>query len=84
MKPVAELSPRETGLRCGQVLDEIETVLVGGRKPVELVLLAILSGGHTLIEGLPGVGKTLLARCLRGGARVGLHPDPVHARPAAR
>ncbi len=64
MKTVAELSPRETGLRCGQVLDEIETVLVGGREPAELVLLAILSGGHTLIEDLPGVGKTLLARCL--------------------
>ena len=44
------------------VLDEIERVVVGKRPVLELVLLALLSDGHVLIEDLPGLAKTLMAR----------------------
>jgi len=51
-----------TAQRCDQVLTEIERVIVGKRTAVAHVLLGILASGHILIEDLPGLGKTLLAR----------------------
>jgi MoxR-like ATPase len=46
------------------VLDHMETVVVGKRPVLELVLAAMLADGHVLIEDVPGVAKTLLARTL--------------------
>jgi MoxR-like ATPase len=56
------VAPPATAERCARILAEIERVIVGKREPVMLVLLAILASGHVLIEDLPGLGKTLLAR----------------------
>ena len=44
------------------ILDEIEKAVIGKRKPLEIILAAMLSGGHILIEDLPGLGKTLIAK----------------------
>jgi len=44
--------------------DEIERVIVGQPDLVEQVLVALLARGHVLVEGVPGLGKTLLARAL--------------------
>jgi MoxR-like ATPase len=44
------------------VLDEIERVVVGKRAALTLILTTVLAGGHVLIEDLPGLGKTLIAR----------------------
>jgi MoxR-like ATPase len=44
------------------VLDEVEHAVVGKRDALTLILLGILARGHVLIEDLPGVGKTLIAR----------------------
>jgi MoxR-like ATPase len=44
------------------VLDEVELAVVGKRPVLELVLMGVLGGGHVLLEDLPGLGKTLLAR----------------------
>ena len=44
------------------VLDEMERAVVGRRRSLELVLIGILAGGHILLEDLPGLGKTLIAR----------------------
>jgi MoxR-like ATPase len=44
------------------VLDEIQRVVVGKRAALTLILTAVLAGGHVLIEDLPGLGKTLIAR----------------------
>ena len=54
--------PAETAYRCNAVLDEIEKAVVGHRRALELVMIGILAGGHILIEDLPGLGKTLIAR----------------------
>ncbi|MDT5131915.1 MAG: MoxR-like ATPase [Mycobacterium sp.] len=44
------------------VLDEIERVVVGKRAALRLILTTVLARGHVLIEDLPGMGKTLIAR----------------------
>jgi len=50
--------------RVSRVIDEVETIIVGKRAAVELALVALLSRGHLLIEDIPGVGKTTLAKAL--------------------
>lgn len=45
-----------------ELKEQIATVIVGQEDTVDLVLTAILANGHVLIEGVPGVAKTLLAR----------------------
>ena len=47
----------------------MEKVLVGKRDVIELVLAAVFSGGHVLVEDVPGIGKTTLARCLAESLR---------------
>ncbi len=49
---------------CVDIIDRIETVVVGKRSQLELILGGLIAGGHVLIEDLPGLGKTLLARML--------------------
>ncbi|MGB7164189.1 MAG: MoxR family ATPase [Mycobacterium sp.] len=56
-KPAATTTARATA-----VLDEIERVVVGKRSALTLILTTVLAGGHVLIEDLPGLGKTLIAR----------------------
>jgi MoxR-like ATPase len=57
------LPPYEVGRLAGAVLDSVGTVVVGKRDSLELVLAGILAGGHVLLEDMPGLGKTLTARC---------------------
>jgi MoxR-like ATPase len=57
-------SPAETARHCAAILDEVERAVVGRRRALEMVLLGILAGGHVLLEDLPGLGKTLIARTL--------------------
>jgi MoxR-like ATPase len=45
-----------------QVVANVERVMVGQRQAIEMVLVALLSEGHVLIQDVPGVGKTMLAR----------------------
>jgi MoxR-like ATPase len=56
------VTPSETAQRAGAILDELEKAVVGRRRALELVLIGILAGGHVLLEDLPGLGKTLIAR----------------------
>jgi len=46
------------------ILDNVEQVIVGKRKTIELAVIALICKGHLLIEDAPGVGKTMLARSL--------------------
>ncbi len=49
---------------AGAVLDAIGEVVVGRGRTVRLALAAVLAGGHVLLEDVPGLGKTLIARSL--------------------
>jgi MoxR-like ATPase len=62
------------------VVDAVEQAIIGKREAVEMVLFALLADGHVLIEDLPGLGKTLLARsfaqvCAMDFARIQFTPD---------
>lgn len=59
---IPTLGAVEVGRLAGTVLDAVNTVVVGKRAPLELVLAGILAGGNVLLEDLPGLGKTLTAR----------------------
>ena len=48
--------------RIQELKERIASVVVGQEQTVDLVLTAVLANGHVLIEGVPGVAKTLLAR----------------------
>jgi len=48
----------------GQIADNVERAVLGKRHVVELVLTAMLSDGHVLLEDVPGTGKTSLARAV--------------------
>ncbi|MGH3356471.1 MAG: AAA family ATPase [Nocardioidaceae bacterium] len=56
------LSPADTHRRSVRVLDEVERVIYGKRDALALVWMGVLSRGHVLLEDLPGLGKTMLAR----------------------
>lgn len=51
-------------LKIGALRENIQRVFVGQEAIVEAALLALLANGHLLLEGIPGVGKTLLAQTL--------------------
>jgi MoxR-like ATPase len=51
---------------ASKVTENVERVIVGKRDTIELLLVALLCEGHVLIEDVPGVGKTMLARSLAG------------------
>lgn len=47
-----------------ELLDHVEHVVVGKRKVVKLITVALLAGGHVLIEDIPGVGKTIMVQTI--------------------
>ncbi|MGB3613145.1 MAG: MoxR family ATPase [Elainellaceae cyanobacterium] len=47
-----------------RLMDNLSQTIVGKQSAIQLVLSALLSGGHVLLEDVPGVGKTLLAKSL--------------------
>ncbi|MBN8922112.1 MAG: AAA family ATPase [Rhodanobacter sp. 68-29] len=57
--PIAELGERARALR-----DQVGRAFIGQPAVFEQVLLALLASGHVLVEGVPGLGKTLLVRAL--------------------
>jgi MoxR-like ATPase len=65
---------------CDRIIENISQVIVGKRTAIEFLLVALLADGHALIEDVPGLGKTLLAKSLArtiGGTfkRVQFTPD---------
>jgi len=66
--------------RAELILAEVEKAVVGKRGPLELILLALLSDGHVLLEDYPGLAKTLIARSFAQAsslhfARIQFTPD---------
>ena len=54
-----------------QVIRNIETVIIGKRQQIELLMVALLCQGHALIEDVPGTGKTMLARAVAASLGIG-------------
>ncbi len=71
----------ETFVEIAQQLeDELCSIVVGQERVIRELLLALLAGGHVLLEGVPGLGKTLLVRTLSDAlelkfARIQFTPD---------
>lgn len=66
--------------QIGDILNNVETVIVGKRDRAELILTSLLASGHVLLEDVPGVGKTQLAASIAyscGGTfnRIQMTPD---------
>ena len=66
--------------RSASILTEVEKAIVGKREALELILLALLSDGHVLLEDYPGLAKTLIARSFAEAtslrfARIQFTPD---------
>jgi len=64
----------------GALRTEVEKVIVGHREIIDSVLMGLFAGGHVLLEGVPGLGKTLLVRTLAEGlelsfSRIQFTPD---------
>jgi MoxR-like ATPase len=59
-----EASLESATVKLNTVRDEIGKIIVGQQDVVEGVLICLLSGGHVLLEGVPGLGKTTLLRTL--------------------
>jgi MoxR-like ATPase len=74
------MTVEETCELADRVIAEVTKVIVGKDESVEQVLIGILAGGHVLLEDLPGLGKTMLARTFAGAlglsfGRVQFTPD---------
>ncbi len=68
--------------RLDELLDEIERAVLGKRDVLEAMVIALVGGGHVLIEDVPGVAKTLMARSLAAATdlsfgRIQFTPDLV-------
>jgi len=69
---------------CRNLMSEIGKVLVGQETMVARLLIGLLTGGHVLLEGVPGLAKTLTVRCLAraidtGFSRIQFTPDMLPA-----
>lgn len=62
-----------------RLIDNIEEVIIGKREAVELAVIGLLCQGHLLIEDVPGVGKTMLARSL--AKSIGCHFSRIQFTP---
>ena len=74
------LSVSDACRKIRQVIEQVETVIVGKSHVVRQTLVGLIAGGHVLLEDIPGVGKTMLARAVAkslGGTfkRIQFTPD---------
>ncbi len=80
--PIArpEFTCERAAATVAAVIDEVERAVVGKREQLELILAALLAGGHVLLDDVPGVAKTLAARSIATAAglsfsRIQFTPD---------
>ncbi len=74
------INPQEVQAWANQIEENIALVIVGKTDAIELLLVALLCEGHILVEDVPGVGKTMLARSLAASlgckfSRIQFTPD---------
>jgi len=69
---VAQLTEliRHEGAFVQKIKTEVSKIIVGQEEMVERIIMGLLTGGHVLLEGLPGLAKTLTIRCIADAIRV--------------
>ncbi len=70
----------ENQKRVSEIIHNMEQIIVGKREVIEYTLITLLAGGHLLLEDVPGVGKTTLAKTIAqtihcGFTRIQFTPD---------
>lgn len=70
----------ENQKKISEMINNMEQIIVGKREVIEYALITLLAGGHLLLEDVPGVGKTTLAKTLAqtincGFTRIQFTPD---------
>ena len=78
--PLVPITGEALAARAAAVREEVGKAFIGQEAVLDQILIALLAGGHVLIEGVPGLGKTLLVRALSRAidcsfARVQFTPD---------
>jgi MoxR-like ATPase len=71
---------KELSKFCGRMLDEVHKVVIGQDELIKKIMVALLADGHVLLEGLPGLAKTLTIKTLAqtldtGFRRIQFTPD---------
>jgi MoxR-like ATPase len=66
------------------VVDQVGRRIVGQNYMIERLLISILTGGHVLLEGVPGLAKTLAVRTLAETISTSFPANSVHSRSAPR
>src|SRR5213594_3011485 len=74
------MTPEQFASTFDRIRQQVRRVIVGHRELIDHVLIALLAGGHVLLEGVPGLGKTLLVKTLAqsldlGFSRIQFTPD---------
>ena len=82
--PGSPVPPSVDAAQLERALFEIKRVIVGQDRLVERMLVAPAGRGHCLLEGVPGVAKTLAVETLATRGRRHVRPPAVHPRPGAR
>jgi MoxR-like ATPase len=62
--PVPTLGTAEASTIVAAILEQIGGAFYGQQQVLDELLVALMAGGHVLLEGVPGLGKTLLVRAL--------------------
>ena len=65
------MAARSSNPIAGRIISSIGKVVIGKAAAIELLLVALICDGHVLLEDVPGVGKTLLAKSLARSLRLG-------------
>ena len=65
------MSPADAKAAAGRLREAVHSVIVGQDRVIDEVLVALVCGGHALIEGVPGLAKTLLVSTLARGMSLG-------------
>lgn len=69
--PLPEADARNAGRTAGRLLDNLSSVILGHQDPLRMLVVGMFSGGHVLVEDVPGTGKTLLVTAL--AQSLGIH-----------
>ncbi|MGO4775096.1 AAA family ATPase, partial [Lysobacter sp. 2RAB21] len=78
--PLVPITGAALAQRAADVREQVSKAFIGQADVLDQILIALLAGGHALLEGVPGLGKTLVVRALSkaldcGYARVQFTPD---------